>query len=558
MERAPTLSVACLTAGFAPERTAAILELLRPLADEVVVAVNRRRAEGAVPVLAPFADRLLAYPFAEPGDRPIAWLVAQCSSAWIFNVDDDEVPSTRLLEELPRMVARGDVAHGWIPRRWLFPDLGSYLDEPPWSNEVQLRLLRNDPRFLQPSDEFHRPVVAHGPAIFAEGPLWHLDCAVRSYDVRAEKALDYERVRRGMRIDGLSHNTGLYVPELRQGLRTAPVPEPDRSLIERVVRAEPGLRAEGRALEATRADVDRHWPGPPYPASLHSARLELRGGAGPIIAGTQQTVDVLVENRSDVVWRWGREGRPEIRVGYRWHAPDGSQPGGEGLRTPLPADLGPGTSQLVPVHVVAPDESGRYRLEIDLVHEHVRWFHCGVECEVEVRPMRRIALVSVRDDVLDALALVPELEPVVLDPDGDPQPERVGIPRLPGPRRFLLAGLEHAGRPRLLAGISRRTRQLERGSAKLPLAVREFREELARCEALVVAARDWPDEAPLTRELWRVAATVRTARALGVDVVLVDGALGEVTSRIDRALVSSIRRRATVLRVDELAGALRR
>ena len=53
---------------------------------------------------------------------------------------------------------------------------------------------------------------------FVDAPLWHLDTSINGYDARREKALMYERERRGMRIEGFSHNTGLYLPELRDDL----------------------------------------------------------------------------------------------------------------------------------------------------------------------------------------------------------------------------------------------------------------------------------------------------------------------------------------------------
>jgi len=180
---AEALSVCCMTGGREPARTAAALQLLRPAADEVLVAVDERAA-AAVPQLAAVADRLLTYPFAEPGDRPIGWLFRECRGPWILNVDDDEVASPALVAALPGLLERGDVTHAWIARRWLYPDVDTYLDEPPWGREYQLRLVRSDSALVQFSDEFHRPVVAHGPARYVEEPLWHLDTAVNPFDRR--------------------------------------------------------------------------------------------------------------------------------------------------------------------------------------------------------------------------------------------------------------------------------------------------------------------------------------------------------------------------------------
>ena len=544
-----SLSVCCMTAGHGPERTAALLELFRPVADEIVVAVDEARAEAAAPALSPVADRILSYPYAPPPDSSIPWVFDQCSCAWILNVDDDEVPSRRLLRELPDVLARRDLTHGWIARRWLYRGPTTYLDEPPWSTEFQLRLVRSRSPFVQFSAEFHRPVVAHGPCRFVDAPLWHLDFLVKDEEQRREKALWYERERRGMRIAGVSHNTGLYVPELRDDARIAAVPDDDAADIRRVLAgATPGQVPAVQAV--SRAEVGRHWPGPPFSDTVYDARLELRDRPSSFVAGVQQTVDILVENRGETVWRWGEHGEPEIRLSYRWLHADGSRVDQEGLRTPFPSDVEPGEAQVVPVHVVGPREPGGYRLELDLVHEHVRWFDRGVGYHVEVRPRRRIAVVGAGEplgELLDALALVPELEPVLVARGADAA--RIGLPLIAGARRFLG---EDASRARLVLGAYR----LRSAARRRPHG--EFLQGLAGCEALVLASPDWPAGAPVARELWRLRATVAAAKQLGLRVLALDGAPG-VENRKTNALARSIRRQATVVPTPaELAAALRR
>ena len=135
-------------------------------------------------------------------DQPIPWLFGLCSGKWILNIDDDEVPSPALIEMLPEIVARRDITHAWIARRWLYPTTDTYLAEPPWSTESQLRLFLADERFMQFSDVFHRPIVAYGPGLFIDAPLWHLDTAVNPVERRRPKATAYEFARPGMRISG--------------------------------------------------------------------------------------------------------------------------------------------------------------------------------------------------------------------------------------------------------------------------------------------------------------------------------------------------------------------
>src|SRR5215210_6135290 len=252
------ISVCVMTRG-AP-RLVRILELVRPLAAEVVVALDDR-SEEAAPALAAVADDVVLFPHREPGDSLIPWLHAQCSGSWILNLDDDEVLSCGLLARLQELV-EAEVTHWWLPRRWLVGDGMTYLNEPPWVPDYQLRLYRNDPATLRFSDEFHRPVVVSGPAGFARDPLWHLDCVLNPFDRRRDKVLAYERARRGMRIAGFGHNGGLYLPELRRGVRTDPVPADDRPSIAAVLRDD-GLVGAQRASvrRVQRAEIDALWPG---------------------------------------------------------------------------------------------------------------------------------------------------------------------------------------------------------------------------------------------------------------------------------------------------------
>ena len=551
------LSVCCLTGGDDAGLTAAILSLYRPIAAEVVVAVDDA-AEAAVEPLAAVADRLLTYPFAEPGDRPIPWLFSLCRGPWVLNVDDDEVPSPALLAALPELLARGDLTHGWIARRWLYPDVTTYLDEPPWGREYQLRLLRVDSPLVRFSDEFHRPVVAEGPAVFVEHPLWHLDTAVNSFDSRRRKALRYERERRGMRVASFSHNTGLYLPELRPQAVTRPVPPHDLAAIRSVLEPGSGTANGSPATveRAARADVDRHWPGPPWPETLYDARLTLLEAPPFFVCGVPQTVETRVENHGDRIWRWGTQAVPQIHASYRWHgAAARAQPA---LRTPLPADVPPGGEAVVPVHVLPPDEPGHYTLEVDLIHEHVRWFGLPARLDVEVRARRRVAVVGAGEDVewvLDALVELPELEPVLLRP-GPAQPQRFGHPELAGLRHYLVGASAPVPRAAALwraARVLGSVRSRSGGSAQIS----EFVAGLRGCEALVVAGRDWPSHAPVSRELLRVAVTLAAARILGVRVLQLGSVAPERAGPADGLLGAAVSRLGARVAPERLVEALR-
>lgn len=96
-------------------------------------------------------------------------------------------------------------------------------------------------------------------------------------------------------------------------------------------------------------------------------------------AGEQRGLFVEVTNETEEIWPGGVEEEPRVRLSYRLD-------GMEGARSPLPAPLAPGESAISPLTVIAPGEAGRHSLELDLVHEAVRWFGAGPKVELEVVP----------------------------------------------------------------------------------------------------------------------------------------------------------------------------
>jgi hypothetical protein len=91
---------------------------------------------------------------------------------------------------------------------------------------------------------------------------------------------------------------------------------------------------------------------------------------------------VKVENCGGATWPWGSPQSQAIHVSYHWSSLNGASVVFDGERSVLPCAVRPGGSVLVAPHVNPPRDPGRYFLEVDLVHEGVRWFECA--CRVEV------------------------------------------------------------------------------------------------------------------------------------------------------------------------------
>ena len=399
MTAVPSLSVCCMTAD-PPAQVAASLRALRPVADEIVVAVDSRIDTAALRAYDDVADRVVRFRFRPPVDRPRAWLVEQCHGDWILSIDGDEVPSQALVGALPGLVAATDVVQYWLPRRWLHPDAATWLGEAPWWPDFQVRLVRNVAT-LAARAEPHAGFVAVLPSRHVDAPLYHLDCVVNDAATRAAKAEGYAAVDAApLAYGGGLLNEVLYRPErwATAGATGRPVPDEDRPLIDAVLAAraaeQPGIAEaadtpdvpDGSDAPAavSDADIDARASSPEMADGDYAVDLRLFEPAVRLAPGEVRPLYVEVANRGGAVWRWGLDQQPEVRVSYHWRTTGGAVTVSDGMRSPLPCTVGPGDATLVPVWVQAPDEPGDHVLEIDLVHEHVRWFGSPLRVTVTV------------------------------------------------------------------------------------------------------------------------------------------------------------------------------
>jgi hypothetical protein len=397
---AQTLSVCCMTAD-PPGQVTLALAALRPVADEIVVAADSRVDTGALRAYDGVADRVVRFEFRPPVDRPRAWLAAQCSGDWLLSIDGDEVPSRALIDALPGLTAAADVQQCWLPRRWLFPDATRWLAESPWWPDFQVRLLRNDAS-LAARAELHGGFVGVLPARHVDAPLYHLDALANDGPARAAKAASYEAGAPGRSAYGGGPLSDvMYRPERWASGATRPVPDEDRELIDRILAARARAAAPAPAAPAKAgvppvvpaAEIDAVASSPSLRPADYAVALRLfeaADGDAPLrlSPGETRPLYVRVENRGAATWRWGLDQHPLVRVSHHWRTPDGRVTRYEGLRSPLPCTLGPGASTIVPVWVEAPSEEGDHLLEIDLVHEHVRWFEAPLTVPVRVAERR--------------------------------------------------------------------------------------------------------------------------------------------------------------------------
>jgi hypothetical protein len=387
----PTISFCMTTRGPLP-RIPRLLELVRPHVDEIVLAVDRTGNLDVLEACADLVDRRITFDYAAPPCRNIGFIQHQCGGDWLLRLDDDEVPSRALLDALPGLVADRRPTHYGLSRRWLHPDLETYVLSAPWQPDYQLRLVRNVPGIWRFTGEMHDGAIVLGERRLVDLPLYHADLLLLDIDARRRKAEKYERLRPDHLAEGVPVNA-IYVPEDWETVETARVPAEDREALATVlapgpppavVEAAAGEREPLEVPHFTLAHIDRFNMNRAVGDGAYRARLEFVRPVVRVPPGIVREQEIRVENLGDEVWPWGADATPPIRLGYRWRAAANDEVLGEGPRTPFTETIVPGAASLQKLTVEVPARPGRYVLEADVVHEHVRWFDCAARVVVEV------------------------------------------------------------------------------------------------------------------------------------------------------------------------------
>ena len=390
--RRPTISVACPT-DHPGAVVAAVLTDLRQVVDEVIVAADARVSDEDLAQYAQVADALLRFEFAG-SNRHWPWLAAQARGDWLLIHDGDELLSSALIDALGDLVSDRRIHQYSLPIHWTWPDNAHRLTGEPWDSGHRLRLVRNDGRLAFHAAK-HALAVADSPTKYTdELPVYHLDLLLSDRATREAKVARYDGELFGlMTAEGLPVNEAYYVPESGGHQRTtARIPAEDADRINRVLHAQPKTAVVLRPASVAvcdRAQIEWYAPRAELPRTDYRATVELARPL-PVFVAEYGDHPVWVRVTNDGNARWpGVAGRqPEVRVGVYWRGLDRSsrEEAGRGL---LPHSLDPHESTLVPVNASGPSQAGPSDLVIDLVHEGVQWFECGLSLRVDVQPSAR-------------------------------------------------------------------------------------------------------------------------------------------------------------------------
>jgi hypothetical protein len=380
-----SLSVCCLT-NDRPAVVAAMMAMFRPVADELVVAVDHRVDPRRLAPLLAVADRVVRFEYAGTPERARPWLVASCTGDTVLMIDGDEVPSQALLAVLPDLVADRQPEQFRLARRWLFPDERTWLAERPWFPDLQRRVVRSGPR-LDFDLRFHGGVREAFPNRIVMEPIYHLACVTRSLGDRRRVARAYDAARPGLEaVGGGPMNATLYAPEHFATRRPRETPAADVAALRDVLLAVDPPDAAG-PLDVPvigAAEIDRHVPADPleaqgYLAALRVAEVDLRTDPGN---DTHLLVEITNTGRAPIP-RDDVAGA-QVRVVARLTHPEPGRVPGWWARTPLPCDIPPGAGRVVEVVVPVPDHPGRYGVEVDLINERARLFGALATAELIV------------------------------------------------------------------------------------------------------------------------------------------------------------------------------
>jgi hypothetical protein len=383
----PTLSF-CITTRGPADRARALLELVRPRVDEIVLAVDRNGGEEVLETCADLADRRLTYELERSPVWLVGWVMHQCRGDWILRLDDDEVPSAALLDALPELIADRYPTVVQLDRRWLYETPDRYITTFPWSLEHQPRLLRNVPSLWRFEGRVHMSGRWLGEVRTTDLAMYHLLLLTSSIEDRRAKREWYEGLVPGLAVEEFPIED-MYVPEELEGVETAAVPDEDRSLIAPILTPEPVAPVPGNGAaveEATRRDIALYNTDRPLSEGAYRARIEFIRPRPEVPPGVLRHFELYVDNLGDELWRPADGTPPEIHLGWRWRDLRSDRHLREEGRFPFAETVRPGQRTRLPILVRTPSVPGRYALELDVVHEHVRWFECTAETEVTVDP----------------------------------------------------------------------------------------------------------------------------------------------------------------------------
>lgn len=543
----PTLSI-CTFTDRSPHHVAQVLAPLRGVADEIVVILDHRVPIDDLAALDDVADVVVRTEYEAPLEANLAWMHEQCNSDWVMRLDGDELPSAALIRRLATDGWADDVTHVFVNRRWIWGDDATMLDEHPWWQDPQLRLVRNDPGLVGFAPIPHEVAEVGGFGRLLDEPIYHLDLVVADETQRRAKAARYERARPGLRTeDGRPQNLGFYVPEAaRTTPATTAVPGEDAAAVAAAIESYPLVAHRKSPDPGPVVTIAERHPAPPRPGDAAVTVVDL--GPRRWRAASAATVTVALQNRSALTW--SPRDVPAVRVGANLIDGDGRVVVAE-LRADLQAPVRPDRTERLRLTVAPLPPAGTYRLEVGVLREDVAWFDTQATAEVTVERVPRAVITGgfaryrhLGDDLIIGTVVsaltngLPEIELVILADDPLDAQTRFG-PRSVGSAGDLVNRGTKASLPtalRRIAALRKDAQRFAKGEPVTDPLHLALIDTIAEADVVVAPGAGWFTDKFRAEQVLPRLAEIEVARALGVPYLFVAGTIGPFHSRIGRLL----------------------
>lgn len=533
---------------------AAALRHVRPIAHEIIVAVDQRVPVEHLGPLQNVADRVIRAEFVYPLEANLQWLHRQATGDWVLRLDGDDLVSEALLRRLATPGWDQGITHAYVQYRWLWGSPDRMLDQAPWWPDPALRLIRNTPGIADFPPGAHQAAHVAGTARFWDTPLYHLDLLLRDEPTRAAKASAYEHENPGHRTDrGWSVSTTYYLPErLDPAPRTSPLPPVDAAVAAQ-------LLVLARSQAPITDPVDEAALGPVITAAARNAPPPAAGDSRvrilahepiSVVKGRSVVVTVGVVNLSGRTWDPADE--PPDVVGGRFLGATGQQVGWE-VRAPLPGPVAADDEALVRLALPAPLPDGAVQLQVGLVQDGVAWHDARATAQLRVNPGRRVLVSTgisnfphlgddlITSQVLAALARhLPDVVPTLLAYPTNGIAERFGCEVATSPASLAAPGTRASDGGRRSRDLVTQARLMAKGDAPSDPIVAEILAPFAQASALVLAPGGGLASRYSGEALMVCAMEALIARAFGLPVLVEAPSVGPIEMRRDHAALAQL------------------
>lgn len=545
------------------------LRQIRPVAHEIVVAVDERVPIEQLGPIQAAADRVVRAEFVPPLEANLRWLHSLATGDWILRLDGDDLASTALVRRLATPGWDVGITHAYVQYRWLWGGDDRMLDQAPWWPDPALRLIRNLPGIAAFPQGAHEVAQVAGAARFWDEPLYHLDLLVTDEASRAAKATAYELQSPGKRTDrGWSVSTTYYLPErLDPPPRTSLLPDADAAVVAAALSAHRSAAplpapTNPAALAGVVTAADRRTPAP-QPGDVR-VRI-LATDPVPVVAGRSAIVTVGVTNSG--THPLDPHGEPPEVLGGQLFDDAGAQVGFE-LREPLPGAIGPGEEALVRLPLPPWLPAGAARLRVGVVQDDVGWHDGRASVGLRVQRGRRVLVRTglssephLGDDIITREVLaglarhLPDVVPVLLAHPTDSIAERFGCEVAVSPASLATPSNRAAESSRRSRDLVNQARKLAKGQVPADPAVAEVLEPFAAASALVLAPGGGLASRYSAEALMVCATEALIARAFDLPVLIEAPSIGPIEVRRDHAALGQLLNQAARLTVRDRASA---